>query len=803
MLRKKITTLALILSISLGGILAPLSLHLHTPSSVQSQSLVSVDLNQTYAAGGLWLGFGKAVLGVVGNVIGISLTGGILAEYFWPIMSALSGWLLSLVTTAANMAGNFLDYVVQYSLTKNIGSVGAVNVGWGVVRDISNIFLIFILIWIAISTILGLDSFSMKKSLPPLIMVAVFINFSLFATKLIIDSSNIVSLFFYKAAFNQCSNETVNGVVKPCPTISSMVMKGTHLQELWNPDLFNNQGFDSSSIVLFNTFIIIFVGMTCWIFFTTALLLFARLLTFLILMIFAPFAFLGYVIPAMKSQVGGKWWDELTKQALLAPVFFFMFYLISKIISDGVFEFNPASIVGTSGSSLDAATGLFNFFVIIGLVYITGQITKKFSSEFGKTVVGWGGAALGFAAGAVTGGVAKIGRSTVGNLGNVGLKSEKLKDMATSKNVFTRFVGKTAIKASKGASESSLDLRKTQLGGFISKQTGINFDNKALSAVGMDTGAGKGGYVGEKERKVEKELDFADLLKTKMSDKDVSAENGKNGTQQKKYDEEKMKEVDKKISQRNGLPDEAALIAYKTANKAAYDAEFKSIGSAYDRLQEREGKGRAPVYETASELNKARIDKHIENLKNPLPGGLNVGQALGVGALNGILGNSLKGALAGGLVLSADNAIQSAAELEAAKKLEKKNKGDVKKAKDIKITTEKLDAINKTLGDIKDEVILGGRDTLDDNDPEVKKKIKEKSFIAEAEYNVRKEKLKEIAARWKNDLTDANLRDEYMKAFEEAEGHKEKMAELKNLFQDKENLEKKKEDLTGKKEDKK
>ncbi len=806
MLRKKLTTLALLLSISLGGILAPISVGIHRASAVPSTQIVFVQLNQVDAAlGGFWGGVAKTAIGFLGNVTGIWIAGNVLVEYFWPIMKGLSFLVLRIVAAGAAMAGNFLDYVVQYSLTKNIGGIAAVNVGWGVVRDISNIFLIFILVWIAISTILGLGSFTMQKTLPPLIMVAIFINFSLFATKLIIDSSNIVSLFFYKAAFTACEPSATTH----CPTLSSTVMKGTHLQELWDPNLFENSPPADQQIVLYNTFIIIFVAMTLWIFFTTALLLFARLLTFLILMIFAPFAFLSYVLPAMQSQVGGKWWKELTNQALLAPVFFFMFYLISRIINDGVFEFNSANLIGGAGSTLDEATGIFNFFVIIGLVYMTGKIAKQFSSEFGKQMVSWGGAALGFAAGAVTGGVAKIGRGTVGNLGNAGLKSEKLKDMADSKNVLSRFIGKTAIKASKKSSESSMDLRKTSLGGFISKQTGVNFDNKALGAVGLDTAAGKGGYVGEKERKVEKELEFAELLKTKLDDSGVYEKSRMDALKAKGLDDE-YKETYKENLRVNKEAHDEEEKNKKTADPEYKVKEFdvKKHKADFDKRYDTDNNVPPPQYTTVADYNKARMDKHIENLKNPMPGGLNFGQALGVGLAGGVIGGfGLKSTLGAAGVLSADNAIQSAAELEAAKRLEKKNKGDTKKGKDIAKNQKKLAEIETTLKGIRGLLarakgISESEVTDDDIKGEIKRRMEKidtgRNGVAELE--VRKSAAKKA---FEANPTNTSLKTTYLDAFK---AHKKKVAEqeeYKNLWENKEETEKKLEDLTGKKEEKK
>ena len=74
-----------------------------------------------------------------------------------------------------------------------------VSEAWVVVRDLSNIFFIFILLYIAFQTILGLGGHGggPKKMIAQVIIMALLINFSMFFTKVIIDSSNILALIFY------------------------------------------------------------------------------------------------------------------------------------------------------------------------------------------------------------------------------------------------------------------------------------------------------------------------------------------------------------------------------------------------------------------------------------------------------------------------------------------------------------------------------------------------------------------------------------------------------------------------------
>ena len=67
--------------------------------------------------------------------------------------------------------------------------------GWETVRNLANLVFIFVLLYIAIGTILQLNSFDTKNAFYAHYCRA-FINFSLFATRIVIDSSNMLAELF-------------------------------------------------------------------------------------------------------------------------------------------------------------------------------------------------------------------------------------------------------------------------------------------------------------------------------------------------------------------------------------------------------------------------------------------------------------------------------------------------------------------------------------------------------------------------------------------------------------------------------
>ena len=75
-----------------------------------------------------------------------------------------------------------------------------IPMAWAVVRDLSNIFFILILLYIAIQTILGIGH-ETKKMIAKVVIIALLINFSMFFTKVVIDSSNIFPNFLIQRFF--------------------------------------------------------------------------------------------------------------------------------------------------------------------------------------------------------------------------------------------------------------------------------------------------------------------------------------------------------------------------------------------------------------------------------------------------------------------------------------------------------------------------------------------------------------------------------------------------------------------------
>jgi hypothetical protein len=89
------------------------------------------------------------------------------------------------------LAGEIMDWGLGYSIDSDSYPVSGhsfVTDGWRIMRDLANIFFIFILVYIAITTILGQTK---ERLIGMVILVALTINFSLFLTKIVRGATKV------------------------------------------------------------------------------------------------------------------------------------------------------------------------------------------------------------------------------------------------------------------------------------------------------------------------------------------------------------------------------------------------------------------------------------------------------------------------------------------------------------------------------------------------------------------------------------------------------------------------------------
>ncbi|MSU74510.1 hypothetical protein EXS57_01890, partial [Candidatus Kaiserbacteria bacterium] len=244
------------------------------------------------------------------------------------IMS-LFAWLLGAAMVTLNYAA-YYTVVTMGAFVKNLSAIGLT---WQILRDFGNIMLIFGFLAIGISTILNSEWYGGgKKMLPMLLVAAVFLNFSLFITEAIIDTGNLFATQFYK----QINGGALPTTATLVPTgslanygISAKIMSQLGLTALYGEAAKTNANADK----IFNggnPWIIGFMGIllfiiAAFVMFSLAFILIARFIILIFLIILAPVGFAGLAVPQL-AGTAKKWWDELFKQTITAPILFLMLY---------------------------------------------------------------------------------------------------------------------------------------------------------------------------------------------------------------------------------------------------------------------------------------------------------------------------------------------------------------------------------------------------------------------------------------------------------------------------------------------
>lgn len=371
--------------------------------------------------------------------------------------------LLRLASIVLWIAGVLLNMSMQISVVSFatwVSEVGGIEIAWTVIRDFANMTFIFMLLYMSISTILQLDSYNMKRSLARLVIVALLINFSLFATKVVIDTSNIIANQFYEGIISKNTARGADGELdgtfaKLNNGVSGAITQYTGVTTIFKiNEAFNEDGsiiaggqLDSGKIIIAGILGTILILVLAFVFFAGAILLILRIISLVILMITSPIAFVAMAFPNAKAY-SNRWWKELLKQSFFAPAYFALLFMTVLIISSNGFRealYKSATLnpnYDKAGSFVElfqtGATDVFpiliNYAIVIGLALASVKIAKDFGARGSSTVMNWGNSSRKWAQGFV-------GRNTLGWAGSKLANSKYLQAGVGADNSLTRRIG--------------------------------------------------------------------------------------------------------------------------------------------------------------------------------------------------------------------------------------------------------------------------------------------------------------------------------------------------------------------------
>jgi len=449
---------------------------------------------------------------------------------------------------AVVLAGGLFELMLDYgiikfgAMLKNIES--GINDGWTALRDIANIIIIGLFVFIAVNIILGVKDFGDKKRVAHVLIVAVLINFSLLFTKVIIDASNFTAYQFYNS---MAKKERVGGTtIESAPLPDATKQKDDSVNGIAGRflgilgvdgisksyDLIRKAQESQDSALIgfgYGLLMLILLLATAFVFLYGAFLIASRAILLIFLMLTSAVAFAAWLIPQQYVQGGfSKWWESLLKAAFFAPILMALLW-ITVIVSDTLVVASKAeggyaangSLGGLAGSAANSANlgQLFNFVIVLGLLFAAFATASAFSktiSGFRYAQAGVGGALVG--ASRIAG---LAGRTLVGWPGSLGL--------AAARRYYHREVTDSEKEA--GMRPGSFDYRRQGIRGllgggmlrgtdFLSRKTFDPLKQKligsAAETMGFPRGAidatkdfGEGGIAGVLERKARRADELA------------------------------------------------------------------------------------------------------------------------------------------------------------------------------------------------------------------------------------------------------------------------------------------------------
>lgn len=360
--------------------------------------------------------------------------------------------------------GNLLDYVVRelvLNMADLVNDIEAIDSLWEIFRDLGNIAFIGVLLYIAIRTILNVgNNFNTKKIMVRLVVVALFVNFSLFAAKVVIDTSNVVALQFYNSIqVEGCEQE------EGC-NISHFFAGATNISSVQSAEsIRSDETIQSAENVNFKIFLartmgILFLLTTGFVMGAMALLLIIRFGFLVLLMVVSPLAFIAFILP--NSKLGQEWWDKLLGQSFFAPALFAMMYVVAVLAADlqnGISEGNTDLMEAILSPDSDNLGVFLVFIIMIFLMSASLVVAKKMGAagaagaiKVGKQARNWG--------------QATVMRGTVGRAARISsekLEKSRLGNTAVGNALLTKPAKNIANKkfgGSKSAAQAKKESRK-------------------------------------------------------------------------------------------------------------------------------------------------------------------------------------------------------------------------------------------------------------------------------------------------------------------------------------------------------
>ncbi len=271
-------------------------------------------------------------------------------------------WLVSILVSVASF-NNFINLEM-------------VKIGWSLTRDVANMFFIVVLLIIAFSTILKIQSYHYQRTLVKLVIMAVLINFSKLIAGFLIDFFQVIMLTFVNGFKDVAAGNFADafGIYQVLSFAQG------------DADLTAGEGSTVVAATLLAIFMIIVADIVLLI--LIAVLLY-RIAMLWVLVIISPLAYLAY---AISPKYWSQWWSMFFQHLISGPVIAFFLWLALLTVQKG--NISNSFVVGEEGKVLDnqdfgtavSASTLLSYMVTVALFMGGLAISQKMAQQSGGVV---------------------------------------------------------------------------------------------------------------------------------------------------------------------------------------------------------------------------------------------------------------------------------------------------------------------------------------------------------------------------------------------------------------------------------
>lgn len=303
---------------------------------------------------------------------GLNLPGKTVIDYMLAILgmafSALAWGIGKLIILVIGMV---IIPILGYN---GFGGSQVVSIGWALVRDVVNMFVIVLLLLMAVQTMLGVGRIDWRQQLPRFFLAVVAVNFSKTITLFLIDIGQVVMFTFVNALTDIAAGNFIN--LLQISSFYELSEAANQVDGVVQAGGYNAVGFLATSWLTVSL-----LGMVLAVMLMMALIFVYRIVLLWVLIVVSPIAFFAGGVGNTVASFGGQyadWWKRLVGAVALGPILtFFLWLALASASSGGIatsegFNTNPTDDAVAASGPYTQIFELDRFLsLILALVLIT------------------------------------------------------------------------------------------------------------------------------------------------------------------------------------------------------------------------------------------------------------------------------------------------------------------------------------------------------------------------------------------------------------------------------------------------